>query len=282
MADAVARNYTEFKYGTELDLQFFRVHLPPGHAAGGSALPLAMVIHGGYWKNMYDIENGAADTLAPALAAAGYAAVDVEYRRRDHPAGGWPNTNGDVAAAWAHIPVAMATLKCELIPNKAVVIGHSAGGCMALWLATHTLSLRTTNPATRVPSLVVALAPITDLKAGYDKKIGDEGNAVEKYMKGSPDDIPEAYAAASPIELLPLSVPAIVAYGLKDVDVPLWQSTEYIAAGEAKQGSALTLLEFPDADHFDVANAGGGFYKTTVSAAWPKILSATKLAMRLK
>lgn len=67
------------------------------------------------------------------------------------------------------------------------------------------------------PTVVVAIAPITDLEAGYDQKLSDEGDAVELYMKTTPAGAPEAYAAASPIKLLPVPARTVLIAGLSIV-----------------------------------------------------------------
>ena len=72
-ADVQARDYP---YGSHPS-QFVRLHLP----AGGDRLPVAVVIHGGFWRQRYGIEL--ADPLCADLAARGVAAAAVEYRRVD-------------------------------------------------------------------------------------------------------------------------------------------------------------------------------------------------------
>ena len=49
------------------------------------------------------------------------------------------------------------------------MIGHSAGGCLALWAA-HQLA------ASGVPPLVLAAAPVADLVKAYEMKVSDEGH----------------------------------------------------------------------------------------------------------
>ena len=111
--------------------------------------------------------------------------------------------------------------------SKVMLIGHSAGGTLALWAA----DAAAKDPgAEYVPALVIAVAPITDLAAGFDAKLSDEGDAVSLYMKGTPAEIPDAYAAASPIEQLPLKTNTLVISGAKDVDVPTSHITPYAAA----------------------------------------------------
>ena len=60
-----------------------------------------MIIHGGYWKQCYNLDNSLIGSLVPFFVERGFAVVHIEYRRvqterhqNDH--GGWPLTNLDV------------------------------------------------------------------------------------------------------------------------------------------------------------------------------------------
>ena len=101
---------------------------------------------------------------------------------------------------------------------------------MALWLAHHSNSDQDIKIK---PTLIVALAPVTDLVRGYREKISDEGNAIELYMKSTPNSNAAAFKLASPIQLLPVSTKVIVAYGTSDVDVPPSQSQSYVEAAHS-------------------------------------------------
>ncbi len=68
------------------------LHLP----AGEGIVPVAVVIHGGFWMSNYGMEL--ATPLAKDLAAHGIAGYAIEYRRVGN-GGGWPATFEDVAAA---------------------------------------------------------------------------------------------------------------------------------------------------------------------------------------
>src|SRR4051812_50198472 len=77
-------------YGSD-PAQFLELTLPE---ADGPA-PVAVVVHGGFWRAAYGVDL--ARPLAAELAAAGWAAVAVEYRRVG-AGGGWPATCADVPA----------------------------------------------------------------------------------------------------------------------------------------------------------------------------------------
>ncbi|MHB1434324.1 MAG: hypothetical protein ACYCVZ_19670, partial [Streptosporangiaceae bacterium] len=86
-------------YGTGAE-QVADVHLPPGRAGGtadGGTSPLALFLHGGFWRAEYGREHTA--PLAEALAEAGFVVAAPEFRRTGQPGGGWPGTFDDVAKA---------------------------------------------------------------------------------------------------------------------------------------------------------------------------------------
>src|SRR3954447_22426623 len=172
--DAVVR-YAEHDDG------LIDVHLPP--AGQGSSRPLVFYVHGGFWRQGWDRTH--ARPLANALAALGYVVALPEYRRVGG-AGGWPATAEDVEAALRAAPALLAGL--GLSTGTTTVVGHSAGGHLALWLA---------NQADLVTAgRVVALAPVGDLRAAAEQGLGD--GATLELLGGTPREFPERYDAADP------------------------------------------------------------------------------------
>ena len=88
---------------------------------------MVVVIHGGFWKSAYDYTLG--QPLARSLAAEGWTAWNIEYRRVGN-GGGTPQTFDDVAAAID----ALAEVE-DLDTSTVVTLGHSAGGHLAVWAA---------------------------------------------------------------------------------------------------------------------------------------------------
>jgi acetyl esterase/lipase len=68
---------------------------------------LAVIIHGGFWKQKYDIDHALIDSLPPFLQRNGFVVAYLEYRRGrkeiDGGDGGWPNTNEDIISAFQNI-----------------------------------------------------------------------------------------------------------------------------------------------------------------------------------
>jgi acetyl esterase/lipase len=179
-------------------------------ASGDDAL--VVVLHGGAWKATYNLIHLA--HLCIALRESGLSTFNVEYRRVGDPGGGWPGSLGDVLLAVEH---------ARTLESRLVLVGHSAGGHLAL-LA---------GAMTRVP--VVALAAVSDPPTW-------ENDAVAAFFGGRPPP-----AEASPFAGLPLGVPQILVHGTADDVVPFEQSERYVrnAGGEAE------LIPLEGAAHFE-------------------------------
>jgi acetyl esterase/lipase len=201
-------------------------------------LPLVVLIHGGYWKPIYD--RHLEDVVAAALARRGFAVWNIDYR----PAGGaWSDTFTDVAAALDYVPRSAHAGTLDL--GRVAVMGHSAGGHLALWLASRAAlppGAVGAGPAL-VPALAVGQAAVCDLVTGALERLGD--GAVQALLGGWPDQFPERYAVASPRALLPVAgVRVVLVHGRDDTVVPVSQSRDYARAAAAAGGPVeLHLLD---------------------------------------
>ena len=70
------------------------------------------------------------------------------------------------------------------------------------------------------------------------------------FVGGSPQDLPDRYRSASPIELAPLGVAQRVLHGANDDVVPLEISRQYVVVAR-KSGDDSKLIEVAGAGHFD-------------------------------
>lgn len=235
--------------------QFGDLRLP----TGAGPFPVALLIHGGYWRARYGLDL--MDGLGDDLAGRGVASWNIEYRRVGEAGGGWPGTFQDVARAADTLRDLAARHPLDLA--HVVAVGHSAGGHLALWLAARPrldpAARRLLVPDPPDPPLagVVSLAGVNDLALAW--RLGLSDGAAGELLGGGPETLPERYAAASPAALLPLGVPQILLHGLEDADVPPELSATYAAAATA-MGDAVRLRELPDVDHFALIDP--------CSAAW--------------
>jgi acetyl esterase/lipase len=191
-------------------------------AIGGAGRSLVIMIHGGFWRVRYDLAH--AGHLCAALAGTGYACANVEYRRVGEDGGGWPGTFDDVKLAVAFARAHASQYGGD--PSRTIVLGHSAGGHLALWVAAEIHDL----------AGVIGLAPVASLR----QTLSD--NAVVGLMGGTIDEVPERYATADPAR--PTRVPRVLIHGDADDIVPVAVSRGF--AGPCR------LIEIAGADHFDL------------------------------
>jgi pimeloyl-ACP methyl ester carboxylesterase len=95
----------------------------------------------------------------------------------------------------------------------------------------------------------VALAPVADLRRAWELKLSN--TVVADLLGGSPQDLPDRYRSASPIELVPLGVAQRLLHGTNDDIVPLEISRRYVAAAK-KSGDDSQLIEVTGAGHFEL------------------------------
>ena len=241
VADGTVREVEQ--YG-DLPRQRGEWWLPPGAPEG--PLPTVVLVHGGYWRSSYDLSLQ--DAVAADLAARGSLVWNVDYRPSDQP---WPATLTDAAAASDHL--ATGRFADRVDPARVSVVGHSAGGHLALWLASRDRlpagapGSPRTGPAV---AAVVAQAPVAALAEGA--RLGLGGGAVLALLGGGPEEVPERYAVADPLALLPTGITTTCVHAAGDDLVPISQSETYVAAA----GPVARLVRVPGAhfEHLDPAS----------------------------
>lgn len=244
-------------YGAE-SLQFGELYLPKGSGPH----PVVILIHGGFWRVPYGL--ALMQGLAEDLVQHRIAAWNIEYRRVGDAGGGWPGTLQDVARAVDYLATLASLYALDL--TRVVPVGHSAGGQLALWLATRSRLPKMSKLMVRnTPWSIagaVSLAGVSDLKLAWHLNLGQ--GAAADFLGGSPDKVPERYSTASPAELLPLGFPQVLIHGNRDDRVPLLVSQEY-AQKAVLAGDRVTLIELPGADHFVLIDPTSAAWEITIA-----------------
>jgi acetyl esterase/lipase len=239
-----ARTYA---YGADPD-QHADLRLPTGEPPT-AGFPVAVLVHGGYWRSRW--RSDLMDAMAADLTGRGVATWNVEYRRPD--AHDWDATTADVAEAMR----ALAHVDAPLDLRRVVVLGHSAGGQLAVrWAADVAADPR----AVVRPLLTVSLAGVLDLVEGERRALS--GDAVVAALGGTPADRPDVYRASTPRHRLPLGLPLAVVLA-RDDDPDLLAIGRDFASSARDAGDDVVVLE-QDGDHFTVIDP--------TSAAWPAIV----------
>jgi acetyl esterase/lipase len=227
--------------------------------AGPGPHPVVVLLHGGYYQLRYGADYFV--PLAEALTTEGFATWNVEYRRLGEDGAGYPGTFRDVADATNSLAGLAPSRNLDLAHVTA--LGHSAGGQLALWLASASRPDFAASSAPVRIARVVALAPVTDLRGIAEAKKG----MVREIMGGTPSQRPERYAELSPLALVPLRVPQVVIHGTDDWLLPFASSERYVAAAAAA-GDDVTLVPIHGMGHLAVADPS--------SAVWPSLLAAVR------
>jgi acetyl esterase/lipase len=217
--------------------QVAELHLP----AGSGPFPVAVLLHGGYWQTRYG--KLTCRPLAARLRRSGYAVWNLEYRRVGpgrNGGGGWPGTFLDVANG---IDALRGRPGVRL--DDVTLVGHSAGGQLALWAALRdrlpedALGGRPRVSATRV----IALSPVVDL--------AEAGERATTLLGGSAEREPERWHQADPTRAGAPSQPTLIVHPTDDAAIPVARSRAYVDACRAA-GADVTLAEPPGEGHRDV------------------------------
>lgn len=247
-------------YGSDSS-QFGELRVP----SGPGPHPVAVLVHGGCFKAAYATLRDLA-AMGDALKAGGIATWNVEYRRVGQPGGGWPGTYLDVGRAVDHLRVLAGQHALDL--GRVVIVGHSAGGHLAMWAAARARvpagsAIYSADP---LPVRgVLDLAGPVDLTAniaGYERLCRD--TVITGLVGGTPATVPERYAHASPVQLLPLGVPQVLLMGEHEEFVPRPLAETYVRAA-AQAGDRVQLIVIPRVGHFEIASPR--------AITWPRVES---------
>lgn len=204
--------------------------------ASAAQRPLAVILHGGFWRP--DIDRVHIRPMADAIAAAGWTVALPEYARvARNPA----PTLADLGAILTQVAG-----KVEGHNGAIVLIGHSAGGHLALWAS-----------AARIcPVLLgtLALAPAADLLLAHELGLG--GGAVARFLGADPVSRPDL----DPRQMAGPVPATTIVHGNEDAIVPLLVSESY-----AQAHSQVRLVPVGGAGHFALIDP--------LAAAWSTVMA---------
>ncbi len=240
--------------------QFGELRTPEGRGP----FPVVIVIHGGCWVEYASAQYTA--PLAAALTEKGFATWNLEYRRGHEDGGGWPGTFLDVGRGVDALRDAAEKYALDL--GRVLVVGHSAGGQLALWTAARwRLPLNSELHADDPLPLrgAISVAGIVDMRAYLDRGLARCAAGELRVMGGNCEQYPERYAQVSPAELLPLGVPHFLVWGDQDEIVPEELFGHYEELARAA-GDRVHVIRVPNAGHHELCSADEGCFGQIVRA----------------
>nr|WP_246336652.1 alpha/beta hydrolase [Flexivirga oryzae] len=219
-------------YGAHAD-QLYDVRRPTGTPRDATVV----VVHGGFWRPSYDRTHAGAQS--EALAAHGFHVATIEYRRIP---GDWPAMAADVLSSVG------AVQDDPALPDRLVLLGHSAGGQLVTWASY--------QPEVRVVG-VVSLAGCVDLHLTRDLGLGD--GAAAALLGSAPEKV---WRAADPALLGPPRTRVRLVHGAADDRVPVEVSESYQAA----VGGGVPLQVLAGCGHFELIDPRSAYFPPTVAA----------------
>ncbi|MCX9158000.1 alpha/beta hydrolase [Niveibacterium sp. 24ML] len=238
--------------------QFGYLGLPPG--AGPH--PLVLVIHGGCWQRSI-ASAGFMNDFSGALRDAGWAVWNIEYRLPGDADYRWPDTFTDIAAALDFTPTLASRYPLDL--SRLTVVGHSAGGHLALWAASRN-RLTSDSPlysaTPQLPQRALGLAAITDLQR-YPGEGRGCASAIPRLL-GEQEPSESRLVQTSPLLMLPAAAQVSLITASGDAIVPAAQAQRYRDAAEAA-GASVTVSTVAG-DHFTTIATSGSAFEAVLAA----------------
>jgi len=249
----VAAADLKLAYGKDA-LQFGELRLPKTKGRH----PVAVLVHGGCWvdrlstRDPRDVTFEPLRPLAAALAAAGVATWNLEYRRAGNPGGGWPGSYLDLAAGVDFLRTIARANHLDL--KRVVLVGHSAGGQLVFWLAARpklppSSPLHSKNPLRAKAVVTVDGPPDLTTAQPMERKFCPVPG-ITMFMGGTPAEWPERYHDGSSTSLLPIEVRQVIVSG-ELLEGAYDLVSNYESAATAK-GDSVTVIRLKGAGHFDM------------------------------
>ncbi|WP_299326956.1 alpha/beta hydrolase [Parasphingopyxis sp.] len=235
------------------DLQFSELWLPEGDGLH----PVVLMIHGGCWQT--DIaERDIMNWIAGDLRDRGIAVWNIEYRGVDRDGGGYPGTYEDVAAAAQSL--IDHRRQYNIAEWNTVVIGHSAGGHLALWLAASQPQFRVAlSPHSLNIRTVISQGGLPDLEAGTQREGHPCGTEAPRLMMGGRPNL------TSPQRMRAPGVRQILVNADRDRIAPPEYAEAYRNANLARDVTDIELVVIPGEGHVELVTPGTASWERQVA-----------------
>ncbi|WP_111657208.1 alpha/beta hydrolase [Isoalcanivorax indicus] len=203
------------------------IHLPEGRGPHAAVI----VVHGGGWARR---SRDDMDGIARELAQAGYVAMNIDYRFA--PEHVFPAQLHDlqIAVRWLR----QHATDLDVDADRVAVLGYSSGGHLASLLGLvagqgGVLDQPYGGEDTRIQAVVAGGAPM-------DLRKYSGGRLVPAFLGGTRDEVPEVFAAASPVTHVHRDAPPFFLFHARqDRTVSLDHATDFQVALEAAGGDVV-------------------------------------------
>lgn len=214
-----------------------RLDIFPAATANGTPAPLVAFIHGGYWQSL---SKGDFSYLAPPFIAAGIAFASIDYDLA--PTVSVPEIVDQTQRALAWL--ARAGEGYGIDPTRITVVGHSAGGHLAVMALAADWAARAPDlpgGPVRGACSISGVYDLTPIRMSYQQEV----------LRLSP----AAVEAASPTRCIPSRAgPLICAVGSVETEEFQRQQAEFVAAWRAA-GLRAGTVDLPGCHHFSAVDA---------------------------
>lgn len=208
--------------------------------------PTLVVIYGGGWRSGSPNNN---EQFSCYMADRGYSVITIDYRHS--PKYKFPTQLEDVQTALNYIQTNADELEVDI--NRIAIMGRSAGG--------HLATLAAYQPDGIFFKAVISYYGAVDLTEGYYNPPVpnplDTISILRDFLGGTPEELPELYRQASPINYPRPNLPSsLLVYGVRDRVVQKRFGEKLQAKLQANNNKAI-LLAIPWAEHaFDAIFPG--------------------------
>ena len=225
--------------GVELKLNLYRPLTTGKH-------PAIVMIYGGAWQRGTPSND---EVFSRYMAGQGYSVVAIDYRHA--PQYQFPTQLEDVQTALQYIKDNADELEVDC--DRLAIMGRSAGG--------HLATLAAYQPGAISFRAVISYYAPTDLTQGYKEPPFpnpiDTRTVIRDFLGGTPQEIPEVYRQASPINYVRKNLPpSLLIYGDNDHIVESKFGDRLYKKLRSTDNTAV-LLKIPWAEHaFDTVFFG--------------------------